>query len=139
MEFDIGKTEVGKFARKFLLPKDLLLLLEIEGFGALATYMYQYGARTNYDLYDNIIVCNNPIITINYTAYVDDARLDVNFINVLSCRLAMELCEVLCQSDNKSKFFIDKYILAVREAKRVNAIQMPNASCGTGILERSRL
>ena len=128
-----------KFKKRFELPTDCLLLLEIEGFGAIATYPYQCGADKEYDVAGRYIYTNRDKIIIDYVANIDDSKLDVNFVNVFACAVAFELAEVITQSDQKVKTLYEKYLLAVKAAKRINATQMPNQSMGTGTLERSRL
>ena len=130
----------GHFKKKFCLPHDCLLLLEILGYGAIETAPYQYGANKEYDVAGTYIYTNKEDkITIDYIANIDDSKLDVNFINVFACAVAFELAEVITQSDQKVKTLYEKYLLAVKAAKRINAIQMPNQSMGSGSLERSIL
>lgn len=137
--FTIGKMCEGKFTREFTLPIDYLLLLEIEGFNALSAYPYQYGQYKQYDVAGRNLYCNKDSIVVYYTATIGETEFDYNFINVLCCRIAYELADVLSQDDTKKKTWFEEYLLAIRDAKRVNAIQMPNSSIGTGILERSRI
>lgn len=134
-----GIDNDGIFKKKFELPEDCLLLLEIAGFGAISTYPYQYGANKGYDIAGRYVYTNRDKITIDYIANIDDTKLDINFINVFACAVAFELAEVITQSDQKVKTLYEKYLLAVKEAKRINAIQMPNMSVGSGSIERSRL
>lgn len=138
-DFSIGEQVEGFFKRKFELPDDLLLLLEVDGFNALATYPYQYGAYKQYDIADRNIYCNKDVITVNYTAEVSEDKFDLNFVNAVCCRICYELAEVLTEDDQKKQTWMNEYLLAVRDAKRVNAIQLPNASLGAGIIERVRV
>lgn len=138
-DFEIGKVAAGRLPREFSLPSDLLLLLEIDGFNALATYPYQYGAYKQYDVLGTSVYCNKDFITISYTAAVSEEKFDFNFINAVCCRICYELAEVLTEDDQKKQTWINEYLLAIRDAKRVNAIQLPNASIGSGVLERVRV
>lgn len=138
-DFSVGTEIEGFFKRKFELPDDLLLLLEIDGFNALATYPYQYGAYKQYDIADRNIYCNKDVITVNYTAEVSEDKFDLNFVNAVCCRICYELAEVLTEDDQKKQTWINEYLLAIRDAKRVNAIQLPNASIGSGVMERERV
>ena len=138
-DFSIGEQIEGFFKRKFELPDDLLLLLEVDGFNALTTYPYQYGAYKQYDIADRNIYCNKDVITVNYTAEVSEDKFDLNFVNAVCCRICYELAEVLTEDDQKKQTWMNEYLLAVRDAKRVNAIQLPNASLGAGIIERVRV
>lgn len=139
-DFEIGKTvSSGRLAREFDLPSDLLLLLEIDGFNALSTYPYQYGAYKQYDVVGRNVYCNKDSITVSYTASVDEEKFDFNFVNAVCCRICYELAEVLTQDDQKKQTWMNEYLLAIRDAKRVNAIQLPNASIGSGVMERVRV
>ena len=138
-DFVIGKTVEGRLSREFDLPSDLLLLLEIEGFNALSTYPYQYGAYEQYDVVGRKVYCNKNSIVIYYTAEVEESDFDYGFVNCLCCRLAYELADVLTQDDQKKQTWLNEYLLAVKDAKRVNAIQLPNASLGSGVMERERV
>lgn len=138
-DFEIGKVAAGRLPREFSLPSDLLLLLEIDGFNALATYPYQYGAYKQYDVLGTSVYCNKDFITVLYTAGVAEEKFDFNFINAVCCRICYELAEVLTEDDQKKQTWINEYLLAIRDAKRVNAIQLPNASLGSGVLERVRV
>ena len=138
-DFSVGAISGGILSRKFTLPLDTLLVLEIEGFNALATYPYQYGAYKEYDVIGRNIYCNKDSITILYTACVEEEKFDFGFINSLCCRICYELAEVLTQDDQKKQTWMNEYLLAIRDAKRVNAIQLPNASLGAGIIERVRV
>lgn len=137
--FAIGQICEGRFAREFDLPDDCLLLLEVEGFNALTAFPYQYGEYKQYDVAGRKLYCNKDNIVVFYTCTVGETDFDYNFTNVLCCRLAYELADVLSQDDNKKKTWFEEYMIAIRDAKRVNAIQMPNSSIGTGVMERARI
>lgn len=138
-DFEIGKTIEGRLSREFDLPSDLLLLLEIEGFNALSTYPYQYGAYKQYSIAGRKVYCNRNFIVVYYTSEIDESKFDYCFINCLCCRLAYELADVLTQDDQKKQTWMNEYLLAIKDAKKVNAIQLPNASLGSGVLERERV
>lgn len=139
-DFEIGKTvSNGRLTREFDLPSDLLLLLEIDGFNALSTYPYQYGAFKQYDVAGTNVYCNKDSITVSYIAAVSEDKFDFNFINAVCCRICYELAEALTEDDQKKQTWMNEYDNAVKDAKRVNAIQLPNASIGSGVLERERV
>jgi len=52
----------------------------------------------------------------------DPAVMDAMLREVISCRMAIELCEELTQSNTKKTELKDDYRLLVREARKVNAI-----------------
>lgn len=133
-------TEVeGRFKYCFDLPFDCLLLLKIDGFNALSTYPYQYGAFKQYDVAGRKIYSNKNKIDICYTSAVDENMFDFNFTNAVCSRICYELAEVLTQDDQKKQTWMNEYLIAIKDAKRVNAIQLPNAALGSGVLERARV
>lgn len=63
-------------------------------------------------------------LNLRYTKKVEDVSLmDPLFQEVLSCRMAIEMCEELTQSNSKKESLKDDYKNAVREARRSNAIE----------------
>lgn len=139
-DFDIGAAAgTGLLSRQFGLPDELLLLLEIDEFNALSTFPYQYGAYKQYDVVGRSVYCNRNSITVTYTAKCNENDFDFNFVNAVCCRICYELAEVLTQDDQKKQTWMNEYLLAIRDAKRINAIQLPNASVGSGVLERARV
>lgn len=123
----------------FDLPSGCVLLLSIDGFNALNTYPYQVGVNKQYELLGRQIACLEESIVIHYTAYVDEVLFDYNFVNAVCARIAYELAEVLTQDERKKQLWMNEYLLAIKDAKRVNAIQLPNLALGSGILERARI
>lgn len=64
-----------------------------------------------------------------YVRYVKD-ETDVTVMSPLfreahACRMALEMCEGLTQSNTKAAAIKDAYVMFLREARRVNAIQLP--------------
>lgn len=55
----------------------------------------------------------------------DTNQWDANFVEAFACRLAMEVCDELTQSDTKADKVEGQYDKAIARAHRVNAIQMP--------------
>lgn len=53
----------------------------------------------------------------------DPAVMDPLFREALSCRMALEMCEELTQSNSKKESVRSDYTQAIREARRVNAIE----------------
>lgn len=59
------------------------------------------------------------------------------FAEALACRLAVEACEPLTQSLSKKETLIAQYRQAIREARRVNAIELPPRRHATTSWERA--
>ncbi len=67
-----------------------------------------------------------PALTLIYTRRVTDtARFPALFVEVLACALAAEMCEDLVGSANKKGVALSQYQMAVDQARRMEAIQLP--------------
>jgi hypothetical protein len=63
-------------------------------------------------------------LEIIYIARVEDPNLfHATFIESLACRLALEMCEEITQSNQKAEKMERQYTLAIREARRANAFE----------------
>lgn len=71
-----------------------------------------------------IITNDDSPLNVRYVKKVTDPNtMDPLFREALSCRIALELCEELTQSNEKKAALKDDYKDAIREARRTNAIQ----------------
>jgi len=71
----------------------------------------------------NIVTDDNAPLNIRYIYDLEDPNImDALLREALSCRLALELCEELTQSNQKKESLRLDYKDAIREARRVNAI-----------------
>ena len=65
-------------------------------------------------------------LNVQYVTRVTDPTLfSAPFYRALGCRLAVDLCESLTQSDTKQTKADGKYKESIREAVRANAIELP--------------
>jgi hypothetical protein len=63
-------------------------------------------------------------LQIRYVARITDTTLfDPLFIETLSCKLAMEMCEELTQSNTKRQMAAEEYKAVLREARKMNAFE----------------
>lgn len=70
-----------------------------------------------------IVTDDSDPLNIRYIYDLEDPNImDALFREALSCRLALELCEELTQSNQKKESLRLDYKDAIREARRVNAI-----------------
>jgi len=87
------------------------------------------------------LITNDPApINIRYTSKVTDVSLfHPLFIEALACKIAEELCEVITQSNTKKAAAVDGFRLAIIDAKRIKAIELPPtiAQDGSWITARS--
>lgn len=64
-----------------------------------------------------------PLEIIYIKRVTDTAQFDALFVVALANRLAMQLCEKITQSNTKKAEALRDYVLSIREARRVNAIE----------------
>lgn len=108
-----GKTNA------FQLPADFLRLLAPDPEENLNSHDWQIEQNKIYTNY------SSPL-QIRYIFKLEDAEImDDLFREALSAKLAMEMCEEITQSNTKKQLLRQDYIDAIREAKRVNAIERP--------------
>jgi len=71
----------------------------------------------------NILTDDTSPLNLRYIYDLTDPNImDAMFREALACRLALEICEELTQSNQKKEALKMEYKEAIREAKRVNAI-----------------
>lgn len=113
---DSDEPEFGK-DRSFTLPADYLRVLprypeEVVGF---LDWEFEGGK-----IYTN----DSAPLNFRYTRRVTDASLfDPLFREALSMKMALRMCEQLTQSNTKQATLMEKYKMAIREARRTNAIE----------------
>lgn len=115
------------YARVFDLPADCLRLVEIDGASAWDATDYRGGARPRWRIEGRTILTGATApLNIRYLAQETDAtRFDPCFVEVLVARMAAELAEPLTQSAQKKQMALAEYRDAIREARRINAIEGP--------------
>jgi len=105
------------FATACQLPADFLRLLPRDRFDNLIEHDWTIEGlelRTN----------DAAPLHIRYVSKITDPNLmDALFQEALSSRIAYELCEEITQSNTKKEAAEKGYITAIREARRVNAIE----------------
>lgn len=101
----------------YTLPSDYLRILKNDAQEDVLTQSWKIEGG-------KILTNDSAPLLIRYIARITDTTLyDASFINVLSCKLAMELCEELTQSNTKRQIAAAEYKDAVREARRMNAFE----------------
>ena len=65
-------------------------------------------------------------LRIRYLRRVTDTGLwDATFVEAFACKLAIEVCEALTQSQSKKSTAWNEYDIAIKRAMRCNAIELP--------------
>lgn len=110
------------FAFQYPLPADFLKLVQVN----------EFYARTNnqqalWSVEGSAILTNlSAPLKVRYVWRVDNPGLyDPLFVEALACRIAMESCETLTQSETKFNRCADQYKAALSEALRVDSISNP--------------
>jgi hypothetical protein len=105
------------FDNEFQLPSDFLRLLPRDRFDNLADLDWTIEGR--------VLRTNDAApLDIRYVSIVTDPNeMDALFREVLSSKIAYELCEEITQSNTKKEGLRVDYIATIREARRINAIE----------------
>jgi hypothetical protein len=79
----------------------------------------------NHEGVPSLMTNDGDTIELRYIAKVTDPTLfDPLFIEAYACRIALHLCEALTQSNSKKEAAERAYLYAIREARKVNAIEI---------------
>lgn len=113
--------------RQYTLPADCLRVLEagpwpqaiMSGFIGRDTSAFALEGR-------KILTNHGPALNLIYLRRVEDSGFyPAVFVEVLACKLAVEMAEGLSGSNSKRQLALTEYDLAVRQARRLNAIGHP--------------
>lgn len=103
------------FSYQHELPSDLLRLLEVRD---LSSGEYQVEGST--------VLTDESVLYIRYIAQITDPNAyDSLFIEALSAKLALEMCEELTQSNTKKRVLAEEYREALVRARGVDAVENP--------------
>lgn len=114
-------TPAWGFAYQYPLPADYLAMVQVNDFYA------SNGSKRKppYSIEGGKILTDYPApLKVRYVSRVDNtASFDPLFVEVLACKLAMESCETLTQSETKYGRCAEAYKFALSEAIRQDAIE----------------
>jgi hypothetical protein len=115
------------FDNAFGTPTDLLRLVEIDGASFWDATNYRSDSRPPFRIEDGQILTDlGAPLNIRYLKReTDSTRFDPCFVEVLACRMAAELAEPITSSLPKKQLVLGEYKDAIREAKRLDAIEAP--------------
>lgn len=142
---DVLSTEMGApaFGWKFQyqLPADCLRALEAGHWPQAVMSDYIGGeTRTFVEEGGRILTNYGPTLNLIYLRReADPAFYPAAFIEVLACRLAVELCETVTGSNSKKEMAWREYQEMVKLAKRLNAIGRPPQAVADGSWVTGRL
>lgn len=79
----------------------------------------------NHEGVASILTNDGNTLEIRYLKRVTDPTLfDPLFVEAYACRIALHLCEAITQSNSKKEAAERAYLYAIREARRMNAIEI---------------
>lgn len=108
---------VWEWSNYYTLPPDFLSLLEVKGEPS-------YEIEQNSDGGLAIATNNGSPIFIRYIARVENTgAFDPLFVEALACKIAMEACEEITQSNTKKQLLTQEYLRAISEAYASDSIQ----------------
>lgn len=112
------------FTNAFQLPADFLSLIQI---GNLLVYP-RMDTRGLFSIEGRQILTDmGAPLQVRYTRRIEEPNLfDASFIEAFACRLALESCETLTQSQTKYDRIAGMYQFAINRAVRANAIERPS-------------
>jgi len=125
----LAEAPAYEWGYQFQLPGDFLRVVQVNDYYQFAGVREATDdAAVPYTIEGRNLLTNfQAPLRFRYVADVgvDPTTWDATFIDAFSCRLAEELCETLTKSGSKKAMMEKDYAQAVREAKRVNAIELP--------------
>jgi hypothetical protein len=111
------------YTYQYPLPADYLGMVQVN------EYYVRTGTkqRAPWSVESNLILTELPApLQLRYISRVTDTvQFDALFVDALACRLAMEACEILTQSDTKFQRVASMYKQSISEALRVDSIENP--------------
>ena len=105
------------------LPSDFLRLIEVGN----ETNLYDTDSGARFQVEGGSILCDEASpLQIRYVYRVTNTGLfSALFVEALACRLAAEIAEELTQNSGKRDMAWAEYKEAIKQARRVNAIEQP--------------
>lgn len=117
---------------QYQLPSDFIQLIQVGQYDPIVPLTdYRLTTESEWAIESgdtgNVILTNHEApLQLRYVSRIaDTTRFDSAFVEVLSCRLAVEVCEELTQSTTKKESAREDYKVAMMMAIRANAIELP--------------
>lgn len=116
------------FDVQYQLPSDCLRVIQVdEYFPGVSLSDYRSSSVAEYQIEGSKILTNlTAPLKIRYISRIEDTGVwDSSFNEVFACRLAIEACERVTQSNTKRQLAWDEYKQAIKDATRADAIENP--------------
>ncbi|MDB5433554.1 MAG: hypothetical protein JWP35_4670 [Caulobacter sp.] len=130
------------YGQKFTIPADCLRLVVVgNAFWIDNLSDYRSAGNAPFEIDGaNILTDLGAPLPIRYVKRdTDVGGYDALFVQALACRLAMEVAEALTQSPQKRQLAAQEYMVALKQARRVNAIERAPETAGDDSWVMSRL
>lgn len=118
-----------EYSTRYLIPTDCLRILMIgDIWPGLDMSDYRTGPYgQDWAIESGYILRNSSgVLNLRYIYRVTDTSLwDPAFVEAFACKLAWETCEAITQSSEKRSMAIEEYKMALQEARRAGAIELP--------------
>jgi len=121
-------TPAWGFALQYQLPADCLRVVQVdEFFPGPSMSDYRNRSEAQYQIEGRKILTDLAApLKIRYVARIEDTgSWDAAFVEVFACKLAVEVCERLTQSNTKRDLAWNEYGEALKAAVRADAIENP--------------
>lgn len=114
------------YAEQFTLPADFVRLIKVANF-------WVYPKPTTKGLFSiegrRLLIDTEGPLNIEYVRLVTDPNeYDALFVEAFACRLAMEACETITQSETKFNRIANMYRQALSDGLRAGAVERPAAA-----------
>jgi hypothetical protein len=116
------------FAVQYQLPSDCLRVVQVgEFFPGPSMSDYRNRSESMWQIEGGKILTDYEApLKIRYVARIEDTgSWDALFVEVFACRLAVEICERITQSNTKRELAWNEYGDAIKSAVRADAIENP--------------
>lgn len=110
----LGEGATGKFKYIFPIPADSLRIIEVGD--------SPYIDFNQYQLESGGILSDEKTLNVRYISEVTDfTKFDSTFLNAVTIKMAIEMCEAITQSTSKKRGLAEEYEATIGSAKRSDA------------------
>lgn len=129
----LATTPAHGFSYEYAIPPDCLQMVEIDGQDVVFTLensLAPGGAAFSLES-GKILTDLSAPLNVRYVRREESVAIwDPCFVEAVACRLAVEGAEPLTQSDTKKVRATQAYTAAIKNARRMNAIERPSEGIG---------
>lgn len=129
------------YSYQYQEPTDCLRLIQVGEYYVANLNNYVVKSDASFSLEGNLILTNIAApLKIRYLRRVTDTTVfDPNFVEMLACKLATELCEIVTNSASKRQLLTAEYKEARQTALRSNSLEVASESLPDNSWVLSRL